>query len=201
MVAAGSPGSSFDRGGADYAGAAYPGAGYDDGADIEQPPIDPSRLASVPRRFGALLIDGLLPLLTYIPILAVIGPLYPSLLVGDVTPDTLATMGYAGVVFYVALLGYMAYALVQMGQGRSPGKRILGLRVIYQRSGEPAGFWRMMLREVIGKWVSAIVLYLGFLWAIWDKQRQGWHDKIANTVVVREDAPDADRPVDDYAQF
>ena len=32
---------------------------------------------------------------------------------------------------------------------------------------------------------SFVVLFLGFFWIIWDKDRQGWHDKIAGTVVVR----------------
>lgn len=43
----------------------------------------------------------------------------------------------------------------------------------------------MLLREWIAKYVSALVLYLGYLWAIFDKDRQSWHDKIAGTVVVK----------------
>lgn len=43
----------------------------------------------------------------------------------------------------------------------------------------------MILREVIGKFVSGLVLGIGFFWAIWDKDNQTWHDKIAGTVVVR----------------
>lgn len=43
----------------------------------------------------------------------------------------------------------------------------------------------MLLREVIGKWVSGLVFGLGYFWAIWDKDGQTWHDKIAGTVVVK----------------
>jgi uncharacterized RDD family membrane protein YckC len=32
---------------------------------------------------------------------------------------------------------------------------------------------------------SVIVLFLGFLWIAWDQDKQGWHDKIAGTAVVR----------------
>ncbi len=154
------------------------------GTSPNAPAIDPSRLAGIGRRLGAVLIDGLLPLLVYLPLLAVLLP------VSGMEPSSgaLTAVGLGAVLVYTALMGYMAYALVQLGQGRSPGKKLLGLRVISLETGRPAGFWRMLLRDVIGKWVSAIVLYLGFFWAIWDEQHQGWHDKIAKTVVVREDA-------------
>lgn len=42
----------------------------------------------------------------------------------------------------------------------------------------------MVLRETIGKGVSGILI-IGFFWAIWDKDNQALHDKIAGTVVVR----------------
>ena len=33
--------------------------------------------------------------------------------------------------------------------------------------------------------LSAIVMFLGFLWIAWDPDKQGWHDRIAGTVVIR----------------
>lgn len=146
--------------------------------------IDPSRLAGVPRRLGAVLIDGLLPLVAYLPLALVVWPVSTM----EPSSGALTAVGLTAVAVYTALMGYMAYALVQLGQGRSPGKKLLGLRVISLETGRPAGFWRMMLRDVVGKWVSAVVLYLGFFWAIWDERHQGWHDKIAGTVVVSENA-------------
>ena len=41
----------------------------------------------------------------------------------------------------------------------------------------------------VGYILSGIFLYLGFLWIAWDGRKQGWHDKIAGTVVVRRPAP------------
>lgn len=43
----------------------------------------------------------------------------------------------------------------------------------------------MILRETIGKFLSGLVLGLGYFWAIWDKDSQAWHDKIAGTVVIK----------------
>jgi len=36
----------------------------------------------------------------------------------------------------------------------------------------------------VGQIIAAIPVGLGFLWVIWDAQKQGWHDKIAKTYVV-----------------
>ena len=88
----------------------------------------------------------------------------------------------AGVLIAAAV--YWAVSLCFWTRGQTLGKAILGMRV-YKVTGEPAGFGTMLLREVVGKLISGLVIYLGFLWIIWDRERQGWHDKIAGTVVLR----------------
>ena len=67
---------------------------------------------------------------------------------------------------------------------QTPGRRLLGIRVVNE-SGDPISFWRGILRGIIGKTVSGIFLYLGFIWAAFDREKRGWHDKIAGTYVVR----------------
>lgn len=52
------------------------------------------------------------------------------------------------------------------------------------------GYGRALLRW-LGMVVAGIPCYLGFLWVIWDPHKQGWHDKIASTVVV----PESKHPV------
>ncbi|MBI3127868.1 MAG: RDD family protein [Candidatus Tectomicrobia bacterium] len=89
----------------------------------------------------------------------------------------------------VASIAYMAIGLLLMRRGLTPGKWLLGERVVHKMTGEPAGFWRMVLREVVGKAVSGIFFGLGYLWAIWDRDAQAWHDKIADTVVLKEERP------------
>jgi uncharacterized RDD family membrane protein YckC len=44
-------------------------------------------------------------------------------------------------------------------------------------------FWRSYLRAVC-YYLSALLLFMGFVWIIFDKNRQGLHDKIAGTVVI-----------------
>jgi uncharacterized RDD family membrane protein YckC len=66
----------------------------------------------------------------------------------------------------------------------TPGKMLLGQQIVHANTGEPIGIGACVLRYV-GTIISSIPLCLGYLWIIWDAEKQGWHDKIANTRVVR----------------
>ncbi len=77
-----------------------------------------------------------------------------------------------------------AVCIVGWGRfGRTPGKLLLDLRVVNARTGGPPGYMRAFMRY-IGYFVSALPLGLGFIWIVFDRQRQGLHDKIAGTRVV-----------------
>jgi uncharacterized RDD family membrane protein YckC len=86
---------------------------------------------------------------------------------------------------FVFSIAYGIFFLTLLSKGMTPGKWLLGEHVVEKLSGKYPGFWTMILREVIGKFVSGIFLGLGYFWAIWDKDNQAWHDKIAGTVVIR----------------
>jgi uncharacterized RDD family membrane protein YckC len=66
----------------------------------------------------------------------------------------------------------------------------LGIRVLGLDTGGSIGYGRAFLRWVMSI-VSAIVLLIGYLWMLWDREKQCWHDKVANAVVV----PVADYPL------
>lgn len=68
----------------------------------------------------------------------------------------------------------------------TPGKMIADCQIVDANSGQKISFRQALLRYV-GYLISAFPLGLGFLWILWDKRKQGWHDKIANTVVIMED--------------
>jgi uncharacterized RDD family membrane protein YckC len=72
---------------------------------------------------------------------------------------------------------------IAMAKGTTPGHAMLGMKFIKPDGSRPT-FGAMFLREIIGKFVSGVFWGLGFYWAIWDKDRQTWHDKIANTFVL-----------------
>ena len=68
-----------------------------------------------------------------------------------------------------------------MMSGQTPGKRVLGVRVM--RSDGTRVRLGNAIRRQIGYWISGI-FYLGFLWILFDNKRQGFHDKIAGTIVT-----------------
>ena len=67
--------------------------------------------------------------------------------------------------------------------GGGIGKLIAGIQVV-NPEGQKISFKRAFFRNYIGYTVSAIILYAGFIWILIDKQRQAWHDQVANTYVV-----------------
>ena len=66
----------------------------------------------------------------------------------------------------------------------TPGKMILSMKIVDANTLEKVSNGRLALRY-LGYYVSMLPLFLGFFWVAWDKRKQGWHDKIARTVVVR----------------
>jgi len=120
-------------------------------------------LADLGTRLIAIIIDGV--------ILGVI--------TGVMTRGGLATGGFAG--FVVGVI-YQWYFLTQQN-GQTLGKRLMGIRVI-KVNGEPLQAADVIVRY-IGYYINSIVFGIGWFWAIWDKDKQGWHDKLAGTYVVK----------------
>ncbi|MGH7723564.1 MAG: RDD family protein [Candidatus Dormibacteria bacterium] len=85
-------------------------------------------------------------------------------------------------------LGFLAlgvyWVLTWSLLGASLGQRALGLRVVNAATGGRIDLGRALLRYV-GFVISAIPFTLGLIWAAFDPRKQGWHDKIAGTCVVR----------------
>lgn len=69
----------------------------------------------------------------------------------------------------------------------TPGKLLLDCRIVHADTGQPLTVGRALLRY-LGYYVSILPFLLGFFWIGWDKRKQGFHDKIAKTVVVIHDA-------------
>jgi uncharacterized RDD family membrane protein YckC len=73
--------------------------------------------------------------------------------------------------------------------GRTPGKALLGLSIV-STAARPLTI-SQVVRRLIGYWLSALPLFLGFLWILIDDRRDAWHDKLAHTSVIYGDTPDA----------
>ncbi len=120
------------------------------------------------RRLAAALVDtGLLMIL----FLIVLGPSYINASfwsLEGLVENSLSLI--ITVAFWVKLLA-------------TPGKLLMGCQVVDADSTKPLTIRQGLLRY-LGYYLSALPLGLGFLWIAWDKRKQGFHDKIANTVVL-----------------
>ena len=66
--------------------------------------------------------------------------------------------------------------------GQTPGKSLMGLRIV-TIDGRSLSFVRSV-RRLLGYIISILAIWIGFLWILVDNRRQGWHDKIAGTIVI-----------------
>ncbi len=84
------------------------------------------------------------------------------------------------------LVPAMAVVLFWIYRQATPGKMLVHARIVDATTGADPRPGQLLLRYV-GYYVSGIVFGLGFLWVAFDARKQGWHDKMAKTVVVRDD--------------
>ena len=89
----------------------------------------------------------------------------------------------------LGLLPALAYFTYFEGtsSGQTVGKRAMNIRVVDFNTGTTIGHGRAAIRWVF-RLVSFFVCLLGYLWMLWDKEKQTWHDKVSGAVVVPTDA-------------
>ena len=126
-------------------------------------------IASVWQRLGAWLVDGVIGILA-----GVVGGLLRSAL-GD---DGQLLINVPIVFYFVVNLWLVSI------RGQSLGKMAIGIKIV-KTDGSSVGFGGAFIREIIGKLVSTLIFFLGYIWILFDGKRQGWHDKIAGTYVVK----------------
>ncbi len=130
-------------------------------------------LADGGQRFGARLLDSM--------VLAV--PMFFFLaLIGATQSAALAGLWLISLVLCPAVYFISAWA----GNGRTIGYRAMGIRLVRTDGGQPT------LGAAIARYVTLFACMffffpgiLGAMWMLWDERRQGWHDKVADTLVVR----------------
>ena len=125
--------------------------------------------------FWARVAAGLLDL---VAVLFVVTPVMVFLF-GDGWTDT---RGLVGVVVNWVPLGGAIIAFWIM-KGATPGKMAISAIVVDAQTHAPVDFWQALTRYV-GYFVSTIPLFAGLAWVAFDTRKQGWHDKMARTVVI-----------------
>lgn len=139
-------------------------------------------LGSPGQRVAAWLLDAMLSAVVLAPffiVMAALGYLGPD---GKIDPPV-----FSGLLL-VAWLSVMGLAVYFDGSpgGATPGKMVIGIRVADQEARGQIGYRRATVRRIVyllGGWC----FYLGWLWGLWDRRSQTWHDKAAHSLVVLSD--------------
>jgi len=100
--------------------------------------------------------------------------------INSILEDATINIAIAGVLLTLTVIGYYTFFWTLVGF--TPGKAILGLKVV-RKNGSKLSFGRSLLRFFC-YWISAVPLFLGYFWVLWDRNRRAWHDKIAGTQVI-----------------
>jgi uncharacterized RDD family membrane protein YckC len=87
-------------------------------------------------------------------------------------------------VLVVQLVHAIYFILMWSVTGSTVGQKLFRLRVVDARDGGRISLGKAAIR-FLGYIVSGLVFNLGYMWAGWDPQKQGWHDKMASTFVVQ----------------
>jgi uncharacterized RDD family membrane protein YckC len=134
------------------------------------------------RRLLAYLVDAIL--------LSFVGGAFPYLVISTVTNTSPvnATAGQqvttSGGGSIVVSLIYFVVFWSWLGGGRTLGMRLLHIKVVRESDLAPLGIVTAVVRW-IGLWLSFVVCFIGVIWVGIDSRHQGWHDKLAKTLVIR----------------
>ena len=129
-------------------------------------------------RVAAALIDSLLVLAVTLPLLRMI--------YGAGYFEESADRFIAGPADFLISWLFPAVAVVIFWRARqaTPGKMVFDARIVDARTGAPMTLGQSIGRY-LGYFVSTIPFGLGLIWVGIDARKQGWHDKLAGTVVIR----------------
>ena len=151
-------------------------------------------LATYLQRLAALVIDTVLFYLPILVLLAILGVAMVGAVAEEDVEDVVRVLGIVALGSLVVFVGYAIWWLIALGRGQTPGKQLVGIRVV-KDSGEPSGWGYTFLREfvikgLVGGFLSGatggIYTVIDYLWPLFDKDRQAVHDKMVGTLVVQD---------------
>lgn len=129
-------------------------------------------------RLGAYIVDTLIAMVLVAPFYY-----FEYQRWADVPLDEMPA--YTSMDLILTLILLVAILWFWIKKGATPGKMLFGLQIRDLKTGQFLSTPKALLRYLVGYTISGLVLGLGFIWAAFDKKKQGWHDKIAGSVVVK----------------
>ncbi len=140
-------------------------------------------------RFLAMFIDNIwVTIVMVLVLMAVFGQDFMAMMAmpPDASPEAMgmAAQGATGSLLAQLLLPAALIVGFWVWKAATPGKMVISAKIVDAKTlGKPST--GQLIVRYIGYFISAFVLGLGFLWVAFDKRKQGWHDKIAGTLVIK----------------
>lgn len=95
-------------------------------------------------------------------------------------------IGVLVMLLLILILTWLYFIRPIARTGQTLGKKLMSIRVVDERSGQPIGTGRSVIRYLIASFISGAIAYLGYLWMLFDDRNQTWHDKVASSIVIKE---------------
>ncbi|MCB9158857.1 MAG: RDD family protein [Caldilineaceae bacterium] len=143
------------------------------------------QFAGILARFIALLIDNIMMWIIGVGLILLLGPFLG--LAGNTDSAFLGLLaGTAMLVLLVIILAlqFFYFGYMWSKSGQSIGMKMVGVRVVRRHDGGGLSFLRAGLRGTLGYYISGLLFSLGYIWAIFDPNKEAWHDKLFDTWVV-----------------
>jgi uncharacterized RDD family membrane protein YckC len=135
-------------------------------------------------RVVAYIIDAIVLTIATIPIALIFGISMMAGLDPTAVPDDATAGGNLLANLLSVVLGWLYYAMMESSAMQATlGKKALGM-IVTDESGQRIGFGRATGRY-FAKILSALILLIGFIMVAFTERKQGLHDKLAGTLVVR----------------
>ena len=152
-------------------------------ADVDRPIIGNYPVADFSRRLIAFGLDMVASLFASLASLFVLSIWIPEATDGPVSEDLARQDAIRTSIIFALAFGYIIYPVLSNWLFKfTAGKRIMNLQVV-DASGQHVGLSRLFVRHLC-YFISAPVLFMGFIWSLHDDYSQGWHDKLASTYVT-----------------
>lgn len=163
------------------------------------PAYQPYQYANTPQfapwgtRVGGHLINGLVAAIFGVPAFAAFFAVPKEITActvdGEAALCELPTAAGWGIVVAVALAGLIAWGVIYSRMvartGQAWGHKAVGVRIVDSSTGGNISAGKAFFRYLIGHAIDGVPCYLGYLWPLWDKQKQTFADKIFGTYSIK----------------
>jgi uncharacterized RDD family membrane protein YckC len=139
-----------------------------------------ARPAGFWRRYVATLVDGMLITITFFPLAVMF-----TVLGGRDVQDPRYWIATLGSLVVNMGLNFFYFGWFYKNKGATPGKLLMGLRVVDLETGMNLSYGRTFLREIVGKTIGYLTLFIGFILAGFRSDKRALHDLLASTQVIR----------------